>query len=404
LRLREWHKNALVSVVSCAFALLVAEGVVRIVWEPGGDATAIRADPVCGWALRPGASMRSNDTDRGLEYNIKVNALGLRDRDRDRRKPPATRRVLFLGDSMVFGTGVEMGERCSDRLEALLGPGVEVLNAGVGGWGIDQEFLYLTHDGFGLQPDVVILGLCVENDVLNDLLPHQLFGTAPKPRFVHRDGRLVLEPAAPPVAPPLAHRTRVVLRRSRLLLFVARHLAMLRAPTPAPPVAASAGEDRQYFPDNLETDSSHWSVYRRSYSPRFEAAFRVSEDLVVAMQESCAARRVPLLIFAFPLKVEVDDEARRRELRHYGYAPDQFDLEMPYARLRALAERLDTPFVYPLATYRAVQDRTPLFFPRDGHPNATGHALAAEALEQPVRDALERQENAHAPPPRRDRS
>jgi hypothetical protein len=105
------------------------------------------------------------------------------------------------------------------------------------------------------------------------------------------------------------------------------------------------------------------------------------------MRDSCAAHGVALVWFAFPNKVEVDDAARIRELEYYGYDPAQFDLAVPYARLASLAARLGVPYAYPLDEFRSAAG--PLFFEHDGHPNAAGHALAAQALEPPVRALLD---------------
>ena len=389
MRLREWQKKALLCAASSALVLGVGEVVARLLWGPGSEASVIRADPLCGWSLRPGSHLHSVDSDRGLDYHIEVNSVGLRDRERTRGKPAGLRRVLFVGDSMVFGTGIEMGARCSDRLESLLGPGVEVLNAGVGGWGTDQEYLWLCDRGFDFHPDVVVLGLCVANDILNNMLPHELFGTAPKPRFDLHDGRLVLEPASARPAPPVSQRLRRVLRHSRLLYFVGRHLQELRDSRGAPEPAPKPGPP-PYFPEDFEADISHWSVFRRQYTPRFESAFRVTETVIAAMQESCAARDVPFVLFAFPQKVEVDPAARESELHHYGYDPPQFDLAAPYARLGTLAGRLGVPYVYPVEAFREAAQRERIYFARDGHLNAAGQVLAAQSLESAVRDALDR--------------
>ena len=50
-------------------------------------------------------------------------------------------------------------------------------------------------------------------------------------------------------------------------------------------------------------------------------------------------RAVPLVLFAFPQKFEVDPEARAAELAHYGYEASWFDLGAPYEKLRQLARR-----------------------------------------------------------------
>ena len=80
---------------------------------------------------------------------------------------------------------------------------------------------------------------------------------------------------------------------------------------------------------------------------------------MAAMRESCAARSVPFVLFAFPQKVEVDAVDRASELSHYGYDPALFDLDAPYARLRVLAGRLGVPFVHPVEDFRAAQQIRP---------------------------------------------
>jgi lysophospholipase L1-like esterase len=384
--MRDWQRNLLLTAASFACAAMFAEVALRLFWQPGGQQSVIHADPLYGWALRPQAHMHSVDTDRGLHYSIAINALGQRDHERRRDKPEGVRRVLFLGDSFIFGAGVETGERCTDRLQAMLGSHVDIVNAAVSGWGTDQEFLYLCNAGLALRPDIVVVGFCVLNDVLNNMLPHELFGTSPKPRFVLRDERLVLEAAATRPSPTLAARVTPLLRHSRLLHFVGRHARMLHRR----PKSATPRTQAPYYPEDLESDHSHWAVYRSSYTPRFEAAFRVTEALIGALRDTCAAHGVPVVLFAFPQKVEIDARARAEELGFYGYDPSQFDLEAPYRRLRALAERLGVSFVYPLEAFESEHRSQGLFFERDGHPNAAGQAAAARALGPVLRAELER--------------
>jgi hypothetical protein len=89
-------------------------------------------------------------------------------------------------------------------------------------------------------------------------------------------------------------------------------------------------------------------VFRVPLTPRFAAAFGVTEALLGAMRDSCAARGIPFVVFAFPQKVEVDPKERDLELHHYGYDPQWFDLAAPYRRLRATTDSLGVPCIYPL--------------------------------------------------------
>jgi len=378
------HPQLALAGAAMALTCLTTEAVLRVAWHPDAESHVIAPDSLCGWALRPGSCLHSVASDRGLDYHIAINRLGLRDRDRAVQPSPGSERVLFLGDSMVFGAGVEQGARVTEQLETILGSGVEVVNAGVSGWGTDQEFLWFQRHGLALQPDVVVLGLCMVNDVVNNLLPHELFGTAPKPRFELQGERLVLHLPAPRPAARTSQAGHSFLKHSRLVHFVGRHVQLLRAryQTPLP------HGTRVYYPEDLESDSSHWAVFRRDYPPRFEAAFRVTESLVAALHDSCAAHGIRLVLFAFPQKVEVDSLERATELAHFGYDPAQFDLQKPYRRIQQLAAHLGVSWLYPLPEWVTVHRHTPLFFERDGHPDATGHRLAAQELAPILRDEL----------------
>jgi len=385
MRLLHWHKNTVLIGVSMLAVLGVGEVLARLLWNPGGYRPIIQADPVYGWSLTPGVLARSVDTDRRLHYDVEINSLGWRDPEPPGSKQRDTKRLLILGDSMVFGAGVQYGERFGDVLQRALGDDVEVINAAVTGWGTDQQYLYLVHEGFDLDPDAVVLGLCLGNDVTNNMLGHNLFGVAPKPRFELAGGKLVHVPPRERPPPSTSRRLGRALQRSRLLHYVGRHIRILRArarrapaPTPAMP----------YNPENLAADESQWSVYRTEYSPRFEAAFQVTEALITAMHDSCAARRVPFLVFAFPLKVETDPRARAREMAHFGFSSDWFDMDKPYRRIAALCEQRGCPLIYPIEVFRDRAAQAPLFLARDPHPNPAGHALAAESVLPEVEAAL----------------
>jgi lysophospholipase L1-like esterase len=102
-----------------------------------------------------------------LAYGVEINSLGLRGPEIARTPPPGTTRVLAVGDSQTFGFYLENDQTWPARLEARLradGSEVEVVNAGVGGWSIDSETLFLIERGLALQPQVVLLGYC-GNDI-----------------------------------------------------------------------------------------------------------------------------------------------------------------------------------------------------------------------------------------------
>jgi hypothetical protein len=75
--------------------------------------------------------------------------------------------VLVLGDSYVFGLGVDEENLFTTHLEQLLASRsnrtVEVVNMGVPGYSTDREILLLEELGLKLFPDLVVRVVC-DND------------------------------------------------------------------------------------------------------------------------------------------------------------------------------------------------------------------------------------------------
>lgn len=90
-------------------------------------------------------------------------------------RPPGYKRVVVIGDSLTYGDGVKSVEAYPYRLkEKLLNHrygNYQVLNLGIKGINIDEEFQILTRSNpyfgssaFSFDPDVIILTFCV-NDI-----------------------------------------------------------------------------------------------------------------------------------------------------------------------------------------------------------------------------------------------
>src|SRR5262249_41455967 len=88
------------------------------------------------------------------------NSLGLRDIEHERGRKPS---IMFLGDSFVWGFDVEAKDRFTELLRQKM-PGTDIINAGVPGYGTDQEYLLLRRIWDKLEPGVVVLMFCSDND------------------------------------------------------------------------------------------------------------------------------------------------------------------------------------------------------------------------------------------------
>lgn len=108
--------------------------------------------------FKPHAQVLATTADYSVVYAI--NSKGLRDREYDYLKPAGVTRVLAFGDSFTFGTGVAQGERFADVAEEAL-EGVEILDMGVPGYGLDQILLSFLTQGTRYHPDLVVVLLNV---------------------------------------------------------------------------------------------------------------------------------------------------------------------------------------------------------------------------------------------------
>jgi len=379
-------KNAALFLGSIFFLFFITEGVLRFVYHPENMGTVIRFDPRLGWSLKPNSNLRSVDNRRGLDYTIRVNSLGMREREFPPERKSAGKRILIIGDSIAFGTGVDAEWRFSDFMGRALGSRVEVLNGGVCGWGTDQELLYYEAFAGGLHPDIVILSVTMANDVINNMLDHLFLESAPKPRFRVDGDSLQLEHdmvSAPDI--PLSRRVRNFLKHhSRLLVFAKRRFDKLR-------YNIAIKEDPECMPSGFEKEGldraySHWSVYEKSYGTCLKDAWYTTEAILDRFAADCRQDSVELIVFAFPLKIEIDEQWRQGLLDHYDIEARRFDFQKPYRRLEAFCRSRGIQFLYPVTEFQTAAKRRHLYFDNDSHPNRYGHAAAARALLEMLRE------------------
>jgi hypothetical protein len=122
-----------------------------------------RKDELLGWSHQPNSeAIYVGPRPWPVEYQaqVRINSLGLRGPEIT-ELPPEGYRVMVLGDSFVAGFEVTWEQTfealVESQLTAEFGFPVQVINAGVRGYGTDQSYLYYTKWGRHLEPDLVIL-------------------------------------------------------------------------------------------------------------------------------------------------------------------------------------------------------------------------------------------------------
>jgi GDSL-like Lipase/Acylhydrolase family len=208
LLLSDWPRLVCANLLVAGASLLVLEGATRLgglhfpsLDRPPSDDRALWVyDARKGWFHAAGsvgqAWLGGPDAAR-----VRINSLGLRGPEVAPSRQPDVVRVALVGDSYVFGIGVDEEHLLSTHLQELLarrlGRRVEVVNLGVSGYSTDQEYLLFDQLAERLAPQLVLLVVC-DNDFRANTVDF-VFERYPKPCLsIATDGMPVLPAAAVP--------------------------------------------------------------------------------------------------------------------------------------------------------------------------------------------------------------
>jgi lysophospholipase L1-like esterase len=158
----KYLRKLVVIVISLVVALFVCEGSLRLFFpQPIGPIQFV-VDSSLG--LLPVPNQKATRTLPGVyTYSYSNNSMGLRGSEVGGKTKP---RILVLGDSFTYGTGVNDDETFCSILQQKL-PAYEIINAGNGGKGTDYQLKFYRTVGRFFQPDLVLL-VFFENDFMDN--------------------------------------------------------------------------------------------------------------------------------------------------------------------------------------------------------------------------------------------
>jgi hypothetical protein len=146
-------------------------------------------DDLMGWTIGP-----NRESSTSLYYS---SSEGIRAPQKgvSYARPTDKTRIALVGDSFTFAENVTYEESWGHLLEKTLGPEFEVLNFGVGGYGVDQAYLRYEKDVRQWKPKIVIFAFISDDVERTMLLYHWLSRVEwlvpySKPRFILRDNDL----------------------------------------------------------------------------------------------------------------------------------------------------------------------------------------------------------------------
>lgn len=344
----EW----LLAVLSVAFALGALEVIARIVFPAPAPwlypQIRYRADPALVFSLEPG------QTGFTADRSAAINERGLRGPLVSYTRTSDVTRVLYLGDSITFGYGVDEAEGFTHRTAELLakqGIRTETINTAVPSYNSEQEITYLKNEGYRYQADWVVVGIC-----WNDI--NEKSGVR-----VSRNGSLIEEASddaswsAKLWDSRVGFELRNVVKRSRLLYSAMRGFR------------AATGKAQTESHDSFRSDV----LGGRDSEKVARGWARMQADMHRLAQLSKQYGFRPLLV-AFPMSLSVDGT----------YPTSSYP-----KRLKDIAEREQLPLIDLHPIYKShYRGHESLFLSYDAdHPNAAGHLLAAEAVADYIKTA-----------------
>ena len=208
----------------------VAGAVATRAQRPLAERAHTRYDAELGWVSESNVALVDL---YGPGASLHTNAQGFRGaRDVAPAVAPGMLRIVCSGDSFALGYGVGDDDTWCQQL-AVLAPGIEAVNMGQGGYGIDQAYLWFLRDGAPLEHHVHLFTFIGEDFVRMGATSFFGYG---KPRLALDGERLVVEnvpvPRAPYWLPWLAHNARLA-DHLRSVQIGRALLGRARGPAPA---------------------------------------------------------------------------------------------------------------------------------------------------------------------------
>ncbi len=291
----------------------------------------LRPHPTRGYALLPGYEGRST-------WNVlfRVNSLGFRGPEINKKKPEGTFRILILGDSIVMGSGLPEKVLVNSVLQKRLAEeypasDFQVINGGIAGYDVKKERMLLKEKGVQLDPDVAVMVLC-----LNDV-PHTTPGDHVNPlRDIPVPGKEWLY-------------------ENSALAYLARGL---------------------YNSIGLEKDTWLWEKLRAGNHPptmqRIERGWKEFKRETEKSAHVCREHGISLVLVLVPHQKQFEDTRRRFLFQK---------------RVKSIAAKMHIKCV-DLAPAFAGQEKLP-YIPFDPvHPGPAGHRIMAEKIQDTVEELL----------------
>jgi len=309
-----------------------------------------------------------------------TNQFGFRnDYDIDPNKDPSLFRAILLGDSMMVGYRTDQKDLLGRKLEEKLA-GVlpqrkpQVLIAGANY--LIEYLNYIKSHAFQFNPDLIILGLTLGND-LYPSLPHRADAPPDLGQKIH-SAQLPQDAYSKSSLRKFFLKIHRSYHRWDLYRLLWRILLVDRV--------VLYGKSRPYRVHLFDPNRAVGPLYKDHKLNLIELANEDALDYLKKMNDLCQKNKVSFLVILLPQSFQVDRRLFNVFMFEYGLDGKKFNWDFPNLPLGKKMEENKILFFDPLASMRKAH--LSFFMPGDMHFNAQGQNRMAEYLSEFIRDHI----------------
>lgn len=340
-----------------------------------------------GWAHQPGISGWWRVEGNGY---VEINSEGMRDRSYHREKPENTVRIAVLGDSFAEAMQVNAEEAFWAILEekltnclALKGRTIEAINFGVSNYGTAQQLILLQQKVGQYSPDLVILAFFTGNDISDN---HRKLDNRNRPYFIYKNGELMLDMSfrnPDKTLPPYG-----LSRVDELPNWLVEHSRILQL------VKKIELENRNRWLE-AQRQIVYDRVFKEPQDKAWEEAWKVTEELLLLMQEEVKEKQAKFLVVTLSNEVQVNPVPNFQQ--EWAEEKGITDIFYPDKRIKKLGDRHGFPVLNLAPTFQTYARENQVCLHGfenaldcGGHWNEKGHRLAGELMAPEVCELLAR--------------
>lgn len=355
--------DILLLITTLVIFLILSEGIVRlsgIASKYGPVKGLFQKDDLLDYSMTPDFKGKFEKAEfKGVD--ISTNSFGLRDDDYS-SKNSKDYRILALGDSFAWGAyGTELNGTYLKILESRLNknPGklnYQVINAGVPGYGTDQEILYLQNKGHKLTPDLVLLNFFVGNDFHDNA----------------QSGELTVK------GEYLATNKIRETPLQKLRGFLVPHSHLYRIAEKG--IVSFFGSFIQSYIKDVQYASYESQLFLDPANEEMKKEFKKTEEILTQLNSFAKSNNLKLAVVIIPLNYQADENQKKIFIKNNYNSSQQYDMEQPQKIIKEWANKNNAFVIDLLPELSKSNNNGDLYWKLNGHFNVKGNQKAAEII------------------------